>query len=188
MRILKEVWKKIRGYTGYEVSNLGRIKSNGRKIIQSNGHPITLPSKILKLCVSDRGYLYVVLTENNKHNTKRVHRLVAEAFIQNPYNKPQVHHINHVKSDNRADNLMWVTSKENVSFEQDRTFYIRDSHGRFLNVRVRGEDKMVFVLSDNNTVIAVFSNKENARTARKKLRGQEIKITAVPFCHSAKLN
>lgn len=99
-----------------------------------------------------------------------------------------MHHINHVKSDNRADNLMWVTSKENVSFEQDRTFYIRDSHGRFLNVRVRGEDKMVFVLSDNNAVIAVYSNKENARTARKKLRDQEIKITAVPFCHSAKLN
>ncbi|WP_426291003.1 NUMOD4 domain-containing protein [Lactiplantibacillus plantarum] len=73
---MKEVWKKIRGYTGYEVSNLGRIKSNGRKIIQSNGHPMTLPSKILKLNVSDRGYLYVVLAENKKHTTKRVHRLV----------------------------------------------------------------------------------------------------------------
>lgn len=190
MRALKEVWKVIKGYSNYEVSSLGRIKSNGRVIIQSNGHPMTFPSRILKPNVSDGGYLYVTLTRNKMHTAKKVHRLVAEAFIQNSLNKPQVHHINHIKSDDRVENLMWVTCKDNIAFEHKRTIYSRDTHGRFSVGRVRGEKKMVFVLSDCNGVIAVYSNKENARIDREKFadRIQGLKVTAVPFRRSTALD
>lgn len=180
----EEIWVPIQGYEGsYEVSSFGRVKSNKRVVVQSNGHPMTFPERILKPNVSDSGYLYVTLTSNKGHVAKRVHRLVAEAFIQNPSNKPQVHHINHIKSDDCVENLKWVTSKENISYELKRITYNRDSHGRFSSGNVRGKIKMVFVLTNCTGVIAVYSNKENARADKAKFedRMPSMRIVAVPY-------
>lgn len=111
-----EVWKEIDGYNQrYEVSNYGRVRSkdmvvNGRL---QNCHKIK--GRILKPHTDKEGYKGVVLCINQKRKTFRLHRLVAAAFIPNPDNKPCVDHIDGDKSNNRADNLRWVTTKENCN-------------------------------------------------------------------------
>lgn len=111
-----EVWKEIDGYNQrYEVSNYGRVRSkdmvvNGRL---QNCHKIK--GRILKPHTDKEGYKGIVLCINQKRKTFRLHRLVAAAFIPNPDNKPCVDHIDGDKSNNRADNLRWVTTKENCN-------------------------------------------------------------------------
>ena len=109
-----EIWKPIKYFEGYyEVSNLGRIRSLAREIINCNGKKIHLKGKILKSNKHPEGYILVYLSKNSKSKTFRVHRLVAEAFISNPDNKPCIDHINCIRDDNRAENLRWVTHSEN---------------------------------------------------------------------------
>ena len=83
--------------------------------IYSNDYNHTGKRKILKECIDKYGYLYVRLIINNKKYKKMVHRLIAETFIDNIDNKPQVNHINGNKADNKIENLEWVTAKENIN-------------------------------------------------------------------------
>jgi hypothetical protein len=95
-------WKNISGFEGlYKVSTLGDIYSI------RNGITLKCPT-------SEGGYPLVCLCVENKPKTLLVHRIVAETFIPNPLNLPQVNHINGVKTDNRVKNLEWVTCLENV--------------------------------------------------------------------------
>lgn len=106
---MAEVWKDIIGYDGfYQVSNLGRVRSTNRLV---NNKPCV--GQILKTQIDKGGYLYVALSAHCFHKVYKVHRLVATAFIPNPENKPQVNHINGVKTDNRVENLEWNTAQEN---------------------------------------------------------------------------
>lgn len=111
---LKEVWKHVNGFKGvYEVSNLGRVRSKDHVVkTRTNGTRIQY-GRVLKGSVSIKGYLRVALSSDCVKFNASVHRLVAISFIQNPENKPQVNHINGVKSDNRVDNLEWCTNSEN---------------------------------------------------------------------------
>lgn len=100
---MEEIWKDIEGYEGvYQVSNLGRVNS-------------LYTNRILNGDKVGGRYLRVVLCKNNIKSKKLIHRLVAQAFIPNPENKPQVNHIDEDKTNNRADNLEWVTRKENAN-------------------------------------------------------------------------
>lgn len=103
---MNEIWKPIRGYEGfYEVSSLGNVRSLKRA---------TTNGKVLKQGRRPNEYLKVTLCKNNNHKTRAVHRLVAEAFIPNPNNLPEVNHKDGNKRNNSVENLEWVTREENV--------------------------------------------------------------------------
>jgi hypothetical protein len=82
--------------------------------VNTQGEVFNTKGKKLKLQINQDGYMVVNLWDGLKYHHKRVNRLVAETFIPNPDNKPVVNHINHVRDDNRVENLEWVTEKENV--------------------------------------------------------------------------
>ena len=98
-----ETWAAIKGYEEfYQISTLGRVWSKHTK-------------KYLKpFCI--RGYQHVSLSLNGKIVKKKVHRLVAEAFLDNPLNKETVNHLNENKLDNQLINLEWATSRENTVY------------------------------------------------------------------------
>ena len=101
---MEEIWVDIKGYEGlYQVSNQGRVKR-----LYKNGK-----IRILKPSLDNNGYLYVTLSKNNKPKIFKLHRLIAINFIPNPENKPCIDHINTIRTDNRVENLRWVTKKEN---------------------------------------------------------------------------
>lgn len=109
-----EEWRAVVGYEGlYEVSNLGRVRSIDRIVgVNSPNKNMRCKGRLLKQqCFL--GYLCVRMMRHRKGNYKGVHRIVAQAFIPNPENKPQVNHIDFNKENNRVTNLEWCTQFEN---------------------------------------------------------------------------
>lgn len=101
---MREIWKEIEGYDGkYYISSWGRVKG---------------PKGILTPYLNYKGYEKVGLSKNGKCEKHRVHRLVADAFIPNPYNLPEVNHIDGNKRNNSFSNLEWVTGEENRNHDK----------------------------------------------------------------------
>ena len=111
-----EIWKDVDGYGGfYEVSNLGRVRSKERITeIQSYCH-ITRKPRILKGQFNG-SYYRVVMSHNGKYRQVMIHRLVAETFIPNPDNLPEVNHKDEDKTNNNVSNLEWCTRLYNVNY------------------------------------------------------------------------
>ena len=95
----KELWRETR-YKGYEVSSLGRVKNKETEHILKGG--------------IDKGYPFVCLSVGKNQITKRVHRLVAEAFLPNPNELPEINHKDGNKQNNTIFNLEWCSRADNV--------------------------------------------------------------------------
>lgn len=101
---MTEIWKKIEENKNYEISNMGNVRR-----ITGNIH-------YMRPYMDDSGYLKVTLYDSGQKQNYSIHRLVANAFIENPDNLPQVNHKNHIRTDNRVDNLEWCDSKYNARY------------------------------------------------------------------------
>lgn len=113
---MEEIWKSIAGFDGlYEVSNFGRVRSIDRVVYDFMPYPRKrqLKGKVLRTHDNGVGYKFVFLRKDLVTHKFYIHRLVADAFIPNPYNKPQVDHIDTMPSNNYVGNLKWVTQSEN---------------------------------------------------------------------------
>jgi len=107
----KEIWKDVEGYDGfYKVSSNGNVMSNGNYCDGRKYKP-----KVLIPNIDIHGYKYVTLYKDGKTKSVKIHRLVAEAFIPNPENKPCIDHIDTNRGNNSIGNLKWVTYCENAN-------------------------------------------------------------------------
>ncbi len=131
---MKEIFKKYKGQ--YSISNFGNIRNNKT-------------NKILKLRTNHRGYLKTNISINGEKYTVFPHRMVAEIFILNSENKPQVNHIDGNKLNNKVDNLEWCTCKENVQHA-------------FKNGLNLGNGKTVYQLNNNGQVLNTFKSCRDA--------------------------
>ena len=141
------MWKKIFGYEDYFVSSAGELKSFKR--CKVNG-------KLRKLSIDKDGYCVVGVYDSaiKKHKILKIHRLVAEAFVETPNNYECVDHINSDKSDNRAENLRWC------SFGQNTRFYHNDNPG--ITRRANGKWRARRHLDAKRINIGTFETKEEA--------------------------
>lgn len=140
-----EIFKTIKGYEGlYEISNYGRCKSYTR----------SKKGTIIKPIVCSNGYLEYHLHKDGKRKCFMAHRLVAEAFIPNPNNKPQVNHIDEDIQNNMIDNLEWCTAKENAN------------HGTRNERSIKNHNyNRIIQLTLNDEYITTYDNAEIAAAA-----------------------
>lgn len=117
MEEVLEIWKPVVGYEGhYEVSNLGRVRSVDKEVFVKNNCKAIKKGKVRSLKTTKYGYKEVNLSKGNEAKSKRVNRLVAEAFLPNPDNLPCVNHKNEDKLDNRVENLEWCDVRYNTIY------------------------------------------------------------------------
>ena len=107
-----EIWKDVLGYEGlYQVSNAGNVRSSRRPMAKGG----------VRKKNESHGYLRVVLCKNGIVENKAIHRLVAEAFIENPNNYPVVNHMDENRTNNNVNNLEWCTQLYNVQYSKWKT-------------------------------------------------------------------
>lgn len=148
----------IKGFSSYQVSNMGRIRSKDRIVKYKNGVKHFHKGRIIKTHKNHNGHVQVLLYEHSKETAKFVHRLVAEAFIPNPENFPIINHKNEDPADNRADNLEWCDYKYNSNYGSCREKISRGQLNR------PDCSKPVQALKDGK-VVAIFPSMHEASRA-----------------------
>ena len=142
---MNEIWKNIKDYEGlYQISNLGRVRSLKRN--NTNG-------KILKTAINKRGYVIAYFSKNNKKYAKKIHRLVAEAFIDNLENKSQVNHIDGNKQNNNINNLEWVSQSENCKHAYQNKLFEKQRNNARKKLSEHSTAKIVNQLDKNGNFI-----------------------------------
>lgn len=120
---MEEVWKPVAGYSFYEVSNLGKVRSKSKYVkCRKQGNSTYLKKgKVLKPILLEQGYYAVSLISDDGGSKKlcKIHRLVAETFIPNPDKLPLINHKDEIKTNNKFDNLEWCTNKYNLNFSDN---------------------------------------------------------------------
>jgi len=146
-----EIWQAIKNYEGlYEISNLGNCRSIDR-YVKYKGIPARtafFKGKNIYKILTKEGYIKYRLTNSGKTHGYFAHRLVAAAFIPNPYNKPQVNHIDSDRANNNLTNLEWCTNSENLihSYNNGRV-------KRYLGKLIDGSKAVVQILNGINIKI-----------------------------------
>lgn len=149
-----EIFKDIEGFEGlYQVSNDTTIKSVERTIIRKNGSPMHVKEKIRKQTLDSDGYLVVTLWKNGVPENKKVHQLVAQAFIENPHGYEHVHHKDKNQLNNHVENLEWISKEEHHALhDSDRVEAVREA-----------KSKVVYQYEDGEIVNVWRSTREAAR-------------------------
>lgn len=112
-----EQWKPVTGFEIYEISDHGNIRSIDRMSRNRLGS-FFVKGTVLRQQHNNRGYRYVRLWKDGLQIKKYIHRLVAEAFVPNPNNLPQVNHLDNDPDNNMANNLEWCTHKQNMKWSE----------------------------------------------------------------------
>lgn len=173
----KEVWKDIKGYEGYyQASNLGRIKRLEREIKTRNGkgeHKRILKENILQGFYCPKGYVRVLLTRDKKNKTYMIHRLIAETFIPNPDNFPQVNHIDGIKNHNNVENLEWCTQSYNIKHSYE--IGLRSSVDEVLKKNREKQSKKVAKYDVYGNLLEIYGSVNEATKKNKAGRTQILK-------------
>ncbi len=158
----EEIWKDIPDYIGYyQASNLGRIKGLERFVNAKFGSKRKVSERIVGLSVGQNGYKYCTLANMGNNETVRVHQIVAKVFIPNLKNKKQINHIDHNKTNNKVDNLEWVTPSENrIHFLKDQTVLHKcDDCGRAYYIKKDEKKENVLIALDVLIAIKLLKKK-----------------------------
>lgn len=156
--LANEEWRDVVGYEGiYFISNFGRLK----RVYKMGGE------RLLKFHHDKDGYLFTIISVKQNKSNKKQHRLIAEAFIPNPENKPEIDHINGVKSDNRIKNLQWCNRIENRNNPISKERYSKARKGMHINIPDKcllnlRRDTRECVQIDNGVIIREFDSITNA--------------------------
>lgn len=160
---MEEIWKPVKGYEGlYEVSNLGKVRSLDHICkYRIKGYVITklIEGRILNNHLATIGYYILGLHKDKKSRFVYVHRLVAEAFIENPNGYRYINHKDEDKTNNRVDNLEWCTQKHNLNWGTSRA---RLSASRKANPH---NNRRIAQLSLDGSLIKVFNSAADAAEA-----------------------
>lgn len=154
----EEVWKDIKGYEGfYQVSNLGRVKSLKRKVYAGRGRTRWQYERIMSDSKTNgNGYKIVTLNKKSKEKNKYIHRLVAEAFLENPHNYKYINHKDENKFNNCVENLEFCTAQYNCTYNNAHV-----KRGlRFRNNLINS--KKIYQLDEENNIIKEYPSAAEA--------------------------
>lgn len=155
------IWKDVVGFEGlYQISDCGQLKTFNWKN--------TGQTRIMKPATNKKGYLMTVLVKNKKNKSVILHRLVAQAFIPNPENKPTINHKNCIKTDNRVENLEWNTHKENTAHAIQNGLFVFMTPEALANIPPRRGEL------NGNSLLTVDDVLEIRRSFKKRIVTREI--------------
>jgi hypothetical protein len=142
---MNEIWNDIKDFEGwYEISNIGNIRSKTRIIehkkdnLNRQKNQIS-KGKIRKKTINNKGYEYVQLFKNCKIVKRYIHRMVAESFLSNEFDKKEVNHKDGNPLNNHVDNLEWVTKNENMKHALDSGLYTTEKKVKSINILTGNE-------------------------------------------------